>query len=328
MSASPPLPPRAIVLLGQQRFDAVVGDQVRGLGVQGRIAVITAGWQERESEDQELCEHLGCETVNLRLHRRAEMIFAQDPDLRAIHRTRQQKLRHKQDFYRIRLEHELAANHVIRQRHAPKDVLEEEESASLNAIRALDAFHLEQLDKVHGDYEKEAALGERETVAPHREEIRALLRSCAAVAIAGGHVASLLNRLHMFDVAAGLDGHVIFAWSGGAMTLTDRIILFHDSPPQGPGASELLGRGLGLVNDVVVFPQPETRLRLDDPERVSVLARRFAPARSLAFPKGAHVTCESGTLVRPTNVIELGANGTTHPFDVEGHHAMAEGGAP
>ncbi len=313
--SSPPTPPRAIVLLGQQRFDAVVGDQVRGLEVDGRIAVITAGWQERESEDDELCEHLGTETVNLRLHRRAEMIFAQDPDLRALHRQRQQKLRHKQDFYRIRLEHELAANHVIRQRQAPEDVLHEEEGASVNAIRALDTYHLEQLDAVHGHYEQEANLADRESVKPHREEIRETLQGCAAIAIAGGHVASLLNRLYMFDIRSCLNGHVIFAWSGGAMTLTDRIVLFHDSPPQGPGASELLGRGLSLVNDVVVFPQPETRLRLDDCERVSVLARRFAPARCLAFPKGAHVTSQNGLLERPTNVIGLCADGTAQAFD-------------
>ena len=312
-------PPSAIVLLGQQRFDRVLGAQVRGLEVEGRIAMITAGWQEREGEDGELSEHLGTETVNLRLHRRSEMIFAQDPELRELHRVRQQTLRHKQDFYRIRLEHELSANHVIRQRQAPRQVLEEEEGASINAIRALDAYHLEQLDRVHARYEQDGALAERPTVAHHREEVRALLADCSAIAIAGGHVASLLNRLYMFDIKSCLDGHVLFAWSGGAMTLTNRIVLFHDNPPQGQGASELLGRGLSLVNNVVVFPQPELRLRLDDKERVSVLARRFAPAKCLAFPKGAHVTVRDGTtLEKPTNLIALGEAGDIGPFGAAG----------
>ena len=40
----------------------------------------------------------------------------------------------------------------------------------------------------------------------------------------------------------------------------------------------------GLVPDVVALPQPETRLRLHDGERVSLLARRFAPAACLALP--------------------------------------------
>ena len=48
------------------------------------------------------------------------------------------------------------------------------------------------------------------------------------------------------------------------MAISERVVLFHDSPPQGPGAAEVLDAGLGLVGDVVVLPQPEFRLRLDD----------------------------------------------------------------
>ena len=116
-------PPSAVVLLGAQRFEPTLGAAVAELGVNGRIAIITAGWQERESEDDELTAHLGRRTVNLRLHARGEELFAADPELRAAHRERQDALRHRQDFYRIRLEHELEADRVIRQRVAPAEIV-------------------------------------------------------------------------------------------------------------------------------------------------------------------------------------------------------------
>src|SRR5437764_598914 len=74
----------------------------------------------------------------------------------------------------------------------------------------------------------------------------ALIRRTSALAIAGGHVAVLLNRLRLFGILALAEGRTIIAWSAGAMAVSDRIVLFHDSPPQGPGNPEVLGAGLGL----------------------------------------------------------------------------------
>ena len=79
-------PRPAVVLLGAQRFDPSLGAAVSELGVTGRIATITAGWQERESEDEELAAHLGDRTVNLRLHARGDELFREDPELRDAHR--------------------------------------------------------------------------------------------------------------------------------------------------------------------------------------------------------------------------------------------------
>jgi hypothetical protein len=78
----------------------------------------------------------------------------------------------------------------------------------------------------------------------------------------------------------------IFAWSAGAMAITQRVVLFHDSPPQGPGNAELLGEGLGLVPGTVVLPHAVKRLQLDDPLRVSLFARRFAPDRCVTLDQG------------------------------------------
>jgi len=310
MSASP----RAIVLLGAQRFDPTLGSTVDALGVQGPIAIITAGWQEREAEDSELHEHLGGRTVNLRLHLRADEVFKRDPELARVHRARQSVLRHKQDFYRIRLEHALEANHVIRQRKAPPAILAEEQNASIEAIRQLDEHHLAQCCRVNEEFDAELKTNERPWVQRHRRELGKILERCAALCIAGGHVASLLNRLRLFGIVELLGDQPIFAWSGGAMAISDRVMLFHDNPPQGPGASEVLDRGLGLCPGVVVLPQPETRLRLEDPERVAVLARRASPALALAFPARSHVTWRDGSFERASDVIQLHEDGTCAPF--------------
>lgn len=305
---------RTIVLLGAQRFDPTLGSTVEALGVVGPIAIVTAGWQEREGEDAELHEHLGKRTVNLRLHRRADEVFRRDPELAAAHHARQSVLRHKQDFYRVRLEHALEANHVIRQRKAPPAILAEEHDASLDAIRRIDEYHLAQCARVNDELEETVRPFERPAVARQRRELGKILEKCAALCIAGGHVASLLNRLRLFGIAELLDDQPIFAWSAGAMAISDRVFLFHDNPPQGPGAAEVLDRGLGLCPNVVVLPQPETRLRLDDPERVAVLARRAAPAMALAFPACAHVTWQDGRFVRPSNVMQLHEDGSCSAF--------------
>lgn len=303
------------MLLGAQRFDSTLGAVVRDLHCPGPIALITTGWREREDEDERLVAHLACETVNLRLYHRGDEVFAEDPELAKLHRAKQAKLRHKQDFYRIRLEHELAANHVIRQRHAPADVLAEEEGASVAAIRSLDAYHLAQCKRINAEFEAAVNLSERPSIVRHREQIAEALSRCKGIAIAGGHVAALINRMRLFGLADLIDGQAVFAWSGGGMAISERIVLFHDYPPQGRGAAEILAEGLGLVRDVVVLPHPETRLRMHDVPRVSLLARRFEPAHCLALPHGAHVIVQDGKFGKSADVICLLPDGTCPPFE-------------
>ena len=96
------------------------------------------------------------------------------------------------------------------------------------------------------------------------------------------------------------------------------MVLFHDDPPQGPGASEVLDKGLGLVPDVVALPQPEQRLQLDRSERVEILARRFAPAICLALPSGSSVVYRQDRFVRSDGAIELREDGSHGLFRAEG----------
>lgn len=314
---------RAAVLLGAQRFDPTLGEAVAELGIEGRIATITAGWQEREDEDDDLKDHLDGRALNLRLHARAEEIFRLDRELHDAHRERQALLRHRQDFYRIRLEHALDAQHVIANRKAPKDILDDEARMSIQAIRDIDRMHLERCARDREAFEERYRPRERTAVAEQIAEISEIVRGCEAIAIAGGHVASLLNRLRLFDIATFARDKTLFAWCAGAMAISERVVIFHHSPPQGPGVAEVLDEGLGLVGNVVCLPQPEFRLRLDDRERIRVMARRFAPAICLAFPARSRVTWLRRGPSRPHGVLALRDDGTNADFDVENAGGLA-----
>ena len=306
-----PPPSAPIVLLGPQRFDPTLGAAAAAVGIEGKIATITAGWQERESDDADLHEHLHKQTVNLRLYERADRVWKADTELREAHRARQERMRLKQDFYRIRLEHELDAAHVIEQRKAPADVLEEERTASIQAIRDLDAFHLATCTREKREWNEKWRPLERDEVRRERDDIAKILDDgVAAVAIAGGHVATLLNRLELFGMEELLKGRPLLAWSAGAMAISERVVLFHDSPPQGAGDAEVYETGLGLVPGVVALPHARARLMLDDRERVSLFARRFAPARAFALDPRTRLDWIEGKLHAHPGTGALGMDGS------------------
>ena len=298
-----------VALLGPQRFDPSVAEAAMAAGVTGRFALITAGWQEREREDDELSEHLGGRTVNLALHERADDVFRSDGELRGAYRARQLRFRQLQDFYRIRLEHLIESARVIAHRAAPTELLAQEQEWSVNGIRVLDKHHLRQCERVRTEFQKEWAPLSRGRVAWHRAELARLLEGCDAVAIAGGHVASLLNRLQLFGVTDLIGERPVFAWSAGAMAVTERIVLFHDDPPYGVDAPQVLEPGLGLVSDVVALPNPEARLALDDAERMAMYAQRFAPATCMVLPRRSWVLFEAGAVVGSQRALTLHADG-------------------
>jgi cyanophycinase-like exopeptidase len=100
--------------------------------------------------------------------------------------------------------------------------------------------------------------------------------------------------MRLFGVAESLPAATpVVGWSAGAMALTDRILLFHDSPPQGPGDAEILGPGLGLAPGVVALPHASRRLDLADSGRVALLARRLAPELVVALDDGDGIIAES-----------------------------------
>lgn len=287
-----------VVLLGPQRLAPTIAYAIQEAGVEGTIAAVTAGWEEREGEDAELAEHLGGRVVNLRVWERAEDVYRRDPELFEATRGRHDQLRRLQGIYRKRLTHALeSARELLAEPGEDDPLLDAERESAIELVRTLDEHHLERARAIHAEFEERWRPAEREHVARHRAEIERQIADCAALCIAGGHVAILANRLRLFDVLGGIraDGSkFIFAWSAGAMALSERIVLFHDSPPQGPGNAEVLEHGLGVCRSIVPLPHASRRLRLEDELRVSLFARRFQPAVCVALDEHARVHCEAG----------------------------------
>lgn len=283
---------------------------MHSFGIEGTIATVTAGWQEREGEDDELRDHLGKHTVNLRLHARGEEVFERDPELAAAHKERQARLRQLQVLYRIRLTHAVDSARELMLRDAEPWLLEPAVSDAIETIRLLDAHHLARLQRVNEEFDAAWRPLERPAVARQRTQIAAALEGTHAVALAGGHVAVLFNRLKLFGLFELTGGRPLIAWSAGAMVLAQTIVVFHDSPPNGRGNAEALTSGFGRFPGVVPFPHAQQRLKLDDKVRVALHARRFAPAACVALDPGARLDWDGRNLIVAPKTRCLIADGT------------------
>jgi peptidase S51-like protein len=267
---------------------------VLAAGVEGDFAAVTAGWEEREDEIDELRAHLDRRVVNLRLYARSEEVFRADPEFAEGFRERRRRLRELSDLHRIRLDHARRAERRLMQAEGDPELLEPERAAALDDVRRLDEHQRRRIAEVHADFEEVWRPAERDAVAAHRREVAELLSACSALAIAGGNVAVLIHRLRLFDVESHVGHLAVFAWSAGAMACSEEIVLYHDHPPQGPGHPEVFGAGLGLVPDVLPLPHASRRLRLDDAARVATFARRFAPRVCVAMDRGHGMAWERG----------------------------------
>jgi hypothetical protein len=288
----------SITLLGPQRRPTL--DRVlSSLGVDGPVAVVNAGWRERESDDGEIVALAGEGAVNLRLFARWMDALHADPEYAAAEREHRLMLDELQQLYQIRLDHALQAEAAVAARtdgHA--NTLAMASADALEAVRLLDATHLARVRELHDEFYGTWRLEERGTIAAHRAEIRGLLSAAACLVVAGGHVGELLRVLHLFHVAPHIPPRVV-AWSAGAMALTERVVLFHDRAAQGASLTEVFDTGIGVIPGLVLLPHARRRLRTDDPLRMSALAHRFAPASCLVLDDGVRV--------------DLGADGALPP---------------
>ena len=302
-----------VILLGPQRrptVDAVV----RSLGLDGPVATITAGWQEREADDGELSRRLDDRDTDLELYRRWLDVQDRDPVYAAGERALQGVLAEMEDAYLLRLDYALQAVYAL-QRRAGSGPAGEALAAAVDAVRELDRAHLRQVNSVRREFFERLPPHDRPIIAEHRAAVARLVSESAAVIVAGGHVNVLADVLHLFNVAAALNeaarepagdpaaGRPVVAWSAGAMALTDRIVLFNDRAPQGPGHPEVYGTGLSVLRDVVLLPHARTRLLLDDPRRMAVFARRFAPARCVLLDRGTRIDTDAGACPPGTRVL-------------------------
>jgi hypothetical protein len=287
----------SVVLLGPQKGQSTkIGTALRELGVRKQVALVTAGWQEREADDAALVAELaalGMKAVNLRLHKRSEEVFSIDEPFADAYSARQERLRHIQGFYRIRLDYTGDAARAISVRHVDAEILEQESRVSVEQFRQLDRDHVERCRAIHIAFEERWRMHERPIVARNIRDLKPILEDSEAVVICGGHVASLLNRLKLFDIGRLASGKHIVASSAGAMVLTERIILFHDFPPFGTAIAQVLDAGLGLAPGIVVLPDPQRRIDPRDRGGISRFAQRMRPSTCVALDGNARVVFTS-----------------------------------
>ena len=229
------------------------------------------------------------QAVNLALYRRWLDVQDRDPGYRAGERALAGVLAELQELYLLRLDYALRAVYAVQRRSAPAPASGDALGEALEAVRELDAAHLRRVNEARLEFFDRLRPHDRPVIAENRAAVSAVLADAAALVIAGGHVGVLAEVLHLFNVAAALNGAPVIAWSAGAMALTDRIVLFHDRAPQGPGHPEVYGSGLSLLRDVVLLPHARARLLLDDAPRMAVFARRFAPARCVPLEAGTRI---------------------------------------
>jgi hypothetical protein len=278
----------SVTLLGPQRRP-ILDRVLSALGVTGPVAFVTAGWQERESEDGELAALLGADGVNLRLRARWLDVLESDPEFARAEREHRVVLDDLQQLYLVRLDHALlAATEVARRSDGNPRTTEMAVDDALEIIRLIDRTHLLRVQELHAAFYDAWPPHDRDVVEKHREEVRGVLAGADCLVIAGGHVGELVQVLHLFNIAPDVPPHVV-AWSAGAMALTERVVLFHDRAAHGPAQTEVLDLGIGLAPRLVALPHARRRLRTEDPVRMSVLARRFGPARCLVLDDGVTV---------------------------------------
>jgi hypothetical protein len=299
-----------VTVLGPQRRPTV--DQVVvGMDRNAVLATVTAGWQEREPDDGEMRDLLGGRSVNLGLYGRWLDVQERDREFAMAGREHQAILDELQRLYVVQVDSALRAVYEVARRSGDRPRTREAALADAqDVVRVVDDNHMKRVRAAHEDFYGVWRPEERHIIVEHRDAVRRVLEQATGLVVAGGHVGVLLRVMHLFRVAPSVPGTVV-AWSAGAMALTERVVLFHDRVPQGPAHSEVYDDGLGLVRGLVLLPHARRRLYVGDRTRMSVLARRFAPATCVvlddgvrvdlgpdgALPPGARVVAPDGTIV-------------------------------
>jgi hypothetical protein len=293
---------RQVTLLGALE-GADLAAEVAAFGVDGPVALITAGWEEGERNDAEVDRRLGGGSRNLNLYGRRLDVLESDAEYADAERLLRTQLDELREVYLLRLRHALAGVDVIRRRfaeaHRPPGP---ELDGAIEAVRALDES---QATAIGGAYERFYAQQpphERAPIARHRDEVAEIVSGCAAIAIAGGHVGVLNDCLHLCNVGALIEDRPLLAWSSGSMAISERIVVIDDADPAGR-PDEIYDIGLGVARGMVALPAAASRLHAHDPDRLAVFARRCAPSVCVLFDAGDRVELHAG---RPT---DLGAVG-------------------
>ncbi len=277
------------VLLGPVGDGAAVAGELAALGVDGPVALVTAGWEEAERNDADLDRMLGGGTRNLGLFGRRLDILEMDLEYADEFRRVRVVLTQLREVYLVQLRHALRGVDAVRQHDAAARRLSGVQlDEAIETVRGLDERHATRREAVLGEFYAAYPPHERPVIAAHRDEVAAVVGDCAAVVIAGGHVDVLTDCLHVCNVGAVLGDRPVVAWSSGAMAIAERVMLVDDHDLAGR-PDEVLGAGIGVVRRVIPLPAAASRLRIDDRNHLALLARRLAPRACVLLDEGDRV---------------------------------------
>ena len=285
------------VLLGPQSPRPNLRAAFDAISFDGPIVCISAGWRDGEGEVEEIRADLGQEVHELGLYRRADEILAREPELLALHRARQEKLKVLQQLYRIRLAPTLSAARQLLQTEGHEELLRHEQRAAITQLRNLDRHHLRRIAAIHQEFDLKRRKLDLPEATAERDALRERVRDAGVILITGGHVAVLLNRIRLFRLGELLAEKPVVAWSAGAMVLGQRIVLFHDNAPQGARNAEVMDAGLDIVPKLIPLPHAKTRLDWSSRSRMALFSRRFAPSRCCTLDHGSMIRIEGGEIV-------------------------------
>ena len=284
---------RQVTLLGTLE-GADLAAEVAAFGVEGPVALVTAGWEEGERNDAEVDRRLGGGSRNLNLFGRRLDVLESDPGYADAQRLLHTQLAELRELYQLRLRHALAGVDVIRRRFAEADRRPGPElDTALEAVRTLDESQAAAIGAAYERFYEQHPPHERPSIARHREEVAAIVAECGAIAIAGGHVGVLNDCLHLCTLATLIEERPLLAWSSGCIAVTERIVVVDDDDPAGR-PDEFYDIGIGVARGMVALPSARSRLHAHDLDRLAVLARRCAPSVCVILGSGDRLELRAG----------------------------------
>jgi hypothetical protein len=282
---------RRVTLLGPLDDGVNLAAEVEALGVDGPVALVTAGWEEGERNDAGIDRRLGGGSRNLGLYGRRLDVLGSDEEYANAERLVRTQLTELRETYAVRVRHALEGVAALRRRFG-EDQTGAELDIAIAALRAIDDAHVAAINDAYERFYAAYPPHERSVITQHRAEVAAIVSSCAAIAIAGGHVGTLNDCLHLCNLASLVDKQPLITWSSGCMAISERIMVIDDDDPA-RRSDEIYDIGIGIARGLVALPV-SARLRAHDPGRLALLARRCAPNVCVVLDAGDRLQLHSG----------------------------------
>ncbi|HVC03404.1 MAG TPA: hypothetical protein VND88_01895 [Candidatus Acidoferrales bacterium] len=284
---------RRVTLLGPLNDEVDLAAEIEAFGVDGPVALITAGWEEGERNDAEIDRRLGGGSRNLGLYGRRLDVLSSDSEYAEAERLLRTQLDDLREQYQRRVRAALDGVDVMRKRFAgTPGGAGEQLTAAIEAVRTIDESHAAAMAAAYDRFHATHPPHHRSMISRHRDEVASIVGECAAIAIAGGHVGVLNDCLHLCNLAALIEAQPLLVWSSGCMAISEHIVVIDDDDPAARPA-ELYDIGIGVARGLVALPVSE-RLHGHDADARALLAARFAPRVCVVLDAGDRLELSAG----------------------------------